>query len=388
MARRKQARRGNNEGSVYKTTERGKMVWIGQATDPQEVGPAKRRTVRGKSYKEAKGKLDKLKKEIQDGTVADTELTVSHYLLHRWLPQKRLQVKARTAELYAEQAARYVIPRLGMVRLDRLTPLKIQAMMGDVAKNVGTNAANKARTMLCVALGQAVRWQLLGRNPVEATERLKETPKQPVVWEPSDAVRFLETAKGHRLYALFYLAAATGLRRGELLGLRWQDVSHSVAHVRQALTLLGGRPIISTPKTERGMRQVTLSSDALAELEQHRVRQGLEREHLAALDHPWPDHGLVFTSEVGTPIHPRNLERTWYELQRRAGVPKIRLHDLRHLNVSIRRRLGQDVKLIADQIGHSNPTFTVKTYTHLFADDRQAAGVSLTDLLAPRGEPN
>lgn len=168
------------------------------------------------------------------------------------------------------------------------------------------------------------------------------------------------------------------MRRGELLGLCWQDIKGSTLHIRQTVTDLGGKVGISTPKTEKGNRRVTVSPDVIAVLEQHRLRQDAEKSMLREV---WPDTGLVFTNEKGGAIHPRNLTRTWYALQRKAGVPKVRIHDLRHLNVSIRRKQGQDAKLIADQIGHTDPAFTMRLYTHLFDDDRQGAAINLEGLL-------
>jgi integrase len=159
-----------------------------------------------------------------------------------------------------------------------------------------------------------------------------------------------------------------------------------VIHVRHALTLVGGKPVLSAPKTEKGKRRVSVSASVLDALGAHKKRQEAEAANLGDL---WPGHDLVFTSEVGTPVHPRNLERAWYGLQKKAEVTKVRFHDLRHLNVSIRRKLGQDAKLIADQIGHTNPAFTMRLYTHLFEDDRQAAAVDLVDLFAtPSKDPN
>jgi integrase len=265
-------------------------------------------------------------------------------------------------------------------------------MVGELADQVGVRTANICRTVLYSALKQAIRWQLVMVNPVEAVDPLKETSREMTLWAPHEVVRFLEVAASHRLYALFYLVILTGLRRGEALGLCWQDVHGDNLMVRRSLTLVDGKPVLSPPKTAKGIRRVALSSDALSVLDEHRARQQALREFVGEAwgGSRWHDFDLVFTSELGTAIHPRNLERSWYVLQEKAGVPRVRLHDLRHLNVSLRRKQGQDAKLIADQVGHTNPAFTMRLYTHLFDDDRRGAALSMTDLLPARAssEPN
>jgi integrase len=414
------SRAPKGEGSIYETSfidkRTGKLVkrFQGQITIPQELGKSKRTTVTGKTRTEVKRKMNTLQRQLDDNTLSQTALTLDKYLKQKWLPHKQRQVKPRTVELYQENADRYVIPRIGMIRLDKLSPLKVQEMMNDIAEKVGPNAANKARTMLRAALGQAVRWQLIPRNVCEAVEPLKETPREMTIWQPDEVIRFLGVARAHRLYAAFYLALLTGMRRGEVLGLRWQDVDpRGTIHVRQSLTIIGGKPALTSPKTERGIRRVAISPDLVEVLEQHRQHQEAERAALELVGVPWPAHDLVFITEVGTPINPRNFERTWYALQEKArqayidegedeairqvrrqdiasgkAQPKIRLHDLRHLNVSLRRKTGQDANLIADQIGHTDPGFTQRVYMHLFQDDRREAAVSLANVLSARSNLN
>lgn len=335
----------------------------------------------------------------------------------RWLEEKERRVEPRTADFYREQVERYLNPRLGRVRLAKLTPLQIQTALGELADQISASTANKCRTTLYGALKQAVRWGLLPRNPVEAVEKLNEPKCEMIIWSPEEATRFLATAREHRLYPAFYLAMCSGLRRGEILGLRWQDLHGSTLHIRQSLIESRGRVLLSTPKTSKGVRRVALSSDVLEVLEHHRQHQKASANQAGDL---WASSGeafadLVFTNELGGPLHPRNFERTWYalqdetrarwrqkadaandtqsvqELERGALFPRARFHDLRHLNVSIRRRMGQDAKLIADQIGHTDPAFTLRLYTHLFEDERTAAAIDLRQALgsaAPRESLN
>ncbi|MDQ3397544.1 MAG: site-specific integrase [Deinococcota bacterium] len=398
-------KRAHGEGTI---TQRKDGTWMGQiSVGHKPDGSRDRRTVYGKTQKDVRAKVDEIKQQLANGTLTDTKLTMKAYL-ERWLSEKARQVKPRTAELYKEQAERYVYPRVGAVRLDKLTPLRIQTMMSEIVdevaqkelerlrakaaagevvvlpEGVGVSTANKARTLLLGAMTQAVRWQLIPRNPVEAVDKLKEQRHEMVLWTAAEAVRFLDAALGHRLHAAFYLLMSTGMRRGELLGLRWRDLSGNVLHVRRSLTVRKGKAVFSTPKSEKGKRRVAVSPDVLDVLEQHRRRQQAEAEFLGAA---WPDDDLVFTSETGTPIHPRNFDRTWKALKVAAAVPHARLHDLRHLHVSLLVRQGFDPRSIADRVGHTDSSFTLRWYAHAFEEQRQVTAMSLADLFKPKAAP-
>jgi integrase len=284
--------------------------------------------------------------------------------------------------LYREQADRYVIPKIGRIRLDKLRPMHLQRMVSELADEIGVPTANKARTLILNAFQQAVRWQLISHNPCDAVAKLKETRKEMVLWTPSESVHFLEAARPHRLYAAFYLALFTGLRRGEVLGLRWKDIRGPVLSVRQSLTVLGGTPHFTTPKTRKGERHVSLSADLLEVLTQHRQHQ---EAGARALGETWTESGLVFTSEVGTLIHPRNFERSFKRLLKDSKVTPVRLHDLRHLHVSLLVSRGFDPRSIADRVGHTNPSFTLDVYSHMFATQRQNMSVGMADLISSSG---
>ncbi len=207
---------------------------------------------------------------------------------------------------------------------------------------------------------------------------MKVPKKDMQLWTPAEAARFLDTTRPHRLFALFYLAMSTGLRRGELLGLRWQDVGESCIYVRQSVIEQRGNIMITTPKTEKGARRVVLSADVMMVMNEHRKGQDAERELLGS---SWPDTGLVFTSETGTVLHPRNFTRTWHTLQentrkawkkasRETGdtltlmqlnekklLPHTTLHDLRHLHASMAIKSGVDAKVL------STSTLNLKVYS-------------------------
>lgn len=372
-------KRAHGEGSI---TKRADGRWQGAVTvGHTPEGKQKRETVYGKTQAEVKKKLQEIKQRLATGTYSDTRLSLAEYL-ERWLKEKERTVKPRSAEFYRYNIQKYIAPRLGRVPLDKLTPLQVQTMMSDIADSAGVSTANKCRTTLNAALTQAVRWQLIHRNAVDAVDKLKETKREMSLWTPQQAAHFLDVAAFHRLYALFYLAMSTGMRRGELLGLRWQDVSPTAVTIRQTLVSVRGQITVSTPKTAKGNRRVATSPDVFDVLEAHRVRQESER---FTAGEAWVNSGLVFTTEIGTAIHPDTFKRYWSKVQKDAGVPKIRMHDLRHLHVSLLICEGIDPRTIADRVGHSRTSMTMDVYAHLFEEQRQAAAISLLDML-PTGK--
>ena len=371
-------KRAHGEGTISKRKD-GR--WEGRVSvGYNETGTPKRRAIYGRTQAEVKKKLDVLKQQVDAGTYTDTRLTVAAFL-ERHLAEKARDLKPSTLEQYEICVRRCIVPRIGMVKLDKLTPMQVQILIGEVRDASGTARAAKCRTVLFSAYRQAIRLQLVMRNPVEAVDPIPAKPREMSLWEAEEAARFLNAACEHRLYAFFYVTMATGLRRGELLGLRWRDVENSTIHVRQAYVKVGSKLILSTPKNRNAFRSVALSSDVLEVLFHHRKRQEAERLNLGDL---WPDSDLVFTSEVGTPLNPDNLKRVRNALMDEAGVTRVTLHNLRHLHASVAIEGGMDAKMLAERLGHSRASFTLDRYTHLFESQRARSAVSLTDWLTPK----
>ena len=175
--------------------------------------------------------------------------------------------------------------------------------------------------------------------------------------------------------------SSSGLRRGELLALRWSDVNFEVGRltVKQSLVMLGGKAVIQAPKSKAAVRSVKLPADAVAALQAHRDRQEFARKKAGAR---WQETGLVFTSTVGTALSPRNVGRAFDEAVARAGVPRMRLHDLRHVSASLDLASGTSVKAVAARLGHSDPSITLRTYAHVLPQEEHAAAERLGALLA------
>jgi integrase len=375
-------KRAHGEGTISKRKD-GR--WEAKASVGYKPdGTPKRKAVYGRTQAEVKEKLEAIKRQLATGAYTATKVTIAAYL-ERWLSEKQRSVKPTTLENYSLCANRFIIPRIGRTPLDKLTPMQVQTLVNEIQDASGAARAAKCRSVLNNAYRQAVRWQLAMRNPVEATSPVKEKPRDMTLWEAPEAARFLDAAREHRLYALFYLGMATGLRRGELLGLRWVDIEGDLLNVKQAYVKARGKLILSTPKTPKGFRVVALSPDVLEVLFLHRRRQEAERSMLGEI---WAHPELVFASEVGTPLNPDNLSPLRKRLMTAAQVSQARLHDLRHLHASVAIDSGMDPKVLADRLGHSRASFTLDRYTHLFESRRAKSAVSLSRWLSSKEDLN
>ncbi|RJF69063.1 site-specific integrase [Deinococcus cavernae] len=242
-----------------------------------------------------------------------------------------------------------------------------------------------SRTILHRALTQAQQWGLVIRNVAENVKPPRSAPSTRQVWEPHEARTFLASIKGHPLEALFLLALTTGMRRGELLGLRWQDVdeARSQVHIRQNIVTAAGKLTTTTPKSRRSVRAVPIPPDTLAALQAHREAQQATREK--AGDN-WADLDLIFTNHHGTSVG-MNLTRVWYELRDAAGVKRIRFHDLRHTYASVAASRKQvSAQVISERLGHFSVAFTLQTYVHLFDEERRRAVHTTENLFADEAE--
>ena len=382
-------RRPRGDGTVYARTRTRKdgtvaKTYVGQITvGHRNDGKPKKETVYGKTKREVREKLKQLQREVDDGVYSSDRSTVSEYLAE-WLQLKKLEVRTRTHKQYEDNIRLYIIPHIGTVKLRELTSRHVEGMMLKVAESTSNDAANKARGTLSNALNKAVRQGLIARNPVDGVAKFNHTPKVPIIWTDQEAWTFLRTAADHRLYAAFYLAASTGMRHGEVLGLRWDDIEGNVITVQRALiTVTGGQVELSTPKTATGIRRIYIDEGTLTVLAQHHELQEAEAQAAAAA---WDNTGFVFTNQLGGMLNPRNFDRDWYELLERSGVPRITFHGLRHLHTSQLVRAGHDPVTVADRIGHRDPSFTLKRYSHAFEDQRKKAGLGLSTLMEPESD--
>ncbi len=365
-------KKANGEGSVARYKD-GR--WCATHTFHAPDGRPARRAFYGRTKAEALAKREKAIADYHNGLmVFDTEnLTTAEYL-DRWLDDsKRDAVRQRTLENYAYVVRVHLKPTLGNTKLKALTPARVQSLYrSKLDSGLSARTVRLIHTVLHGALKQAVRWELVARNVTEAVAAPKPDKSRKKEIRPLDqnqADALLEEVRGDRLGALYRLAVTAGLRQGELLGLRWQDVDlgRGTLCVRQQLTRTKKHGLTFTePKTKKSRRSVKLTQGTVEALRAHRKRQLKEK---LMMGHLWQDTGLVFTTTAGTPLDVGNLtNHSFRPLLERAGLPKIRFHDLRHTCATLLLRRNVNPKIVQELLGHASISETMDTYSHVLPD--------------------
>ena len=373
-------KRGNGEGSIYRRKD-GR--WVGQYTVYTAKGP-KYRYIYGKTRAAVAEKLTKAMSDRNGGFFFDAgSLTVGEYL-DRWLSDSvRGTVRVSTFERHEAIIRTHIKPSLGRVKLKQLTPTHVRGLHREkLDADLAPATVRKIHSTLHKALSQAVSDGLIPRNAADVNAP-RPAPEEMRPLSEDEARAFLETAKaaGDRFEPLYVLAITTGLRRGELLGLRWDDVDLERGKLRvgRALVREGGQYIVGETKTRRGRRQVNLTPRTVNVLKAHRKRQLEERMRLSGL---YEDHGLIFTTGIGTPVNPENLvKRSFKPLLKRAGLPKIRFHDLRHTCATLLLGRGVHPKIVQELLGHATIAMTLDTYSHYIPSMGDQASGAMGDAL-------
>lgn len=327
-----------------------------------------------RTRKEAEAARAKIVHEMNAGVyVEPAKLTLEQWVRDHWLATMRTQVKPSTFDSYRRNLELHLLPRLGRRELRNLTPAALNALYAELlvsGKVDGTGLSPKTvryiHTIIHKALADAVDADMIGLNPAERSKppRPRATkPNEIRFWEPAELARFLEFVKGHRLEAAWHVAAMTGMRRGEVLGLRRKDVDLERARisVRQALVAVAYELVTSTPKTHQA-RVIDLDANTVEQLRRHRLRQEADKEEWGE---DYDDQDLVFCKEDGTPIHPHTFSQAFERLVAKSALPRIRLHDLRHTHATIALRAEVPVKVISERLGHETSAFTLKQYAHV-----------------------
>jgi integrase len=324
--------------------------------------------------------------------VRASRLSLGDYLTQQWLPLSRDRVKATTFNSYERSLVTYVLPRIGAVHLQELTPGHLNRLYAELRASgaassrsaegsLSPKTVRNVHAVLSKALNDAVDAGLLVANVANRAKppRVRVAGQTADVWSAEELSAFLASVAADRLFAAWHLAAHTGLRRGELLGLRWQDVDESmgVASVRQAIVLDYTTPIVTTPKGHDA-RVVNLALETLEVLRDHRARQGAERQ---AWGEGYIDSGLVFRREDGVLINPDRLSQLFDKLVRRSGVRRIKLHGLRHTHASLMLKAGVPIKVVSERLGHADPAFTLRIYQHVLSGMQSEAAELFAETL-------
>jgi integrase len=376
------------QGHIYR---RSRHSWGIVADLPRDANGKRRQktlTVRG-TKKNAEARLAEMLHELNIGTfVEPAKMSVAEYLT-RWLAEYAAQnVSRKTYERYDEIVRLHLSPALGTHRLTGLKPLHIQehygaALRGGRRDGKGGLSAQTVlhhHRVLREALQQAVRWQLVARNPADAVEPPRSARREMHVLDEEQTAKLLESAKGSRLFIVIFLAVVTGLRRGEILALRWEDVDleRALLQVRRTLEQARGGLRFKEPKTEKGRRLVALGPETVETLRRHRREQIKER---LALGQEYKNSDLVCARIHGTPLDPAEVTAGFARLIRSMDLPRVRLHDLRHGHATHLLRLGIHPKVVSERLGHSGVAITLNTYSHILPGMQEDAAIRLDHAL-------
>jgi len=394
-------------GSVYRRvrhTKDGKTrtLWYAIVDKPSPDGTRRQDWGRGfRTRREADAELARKLAALGSGSFVDrSPLTVERYLTE-WLNQTRFRVKATTHDGYEQVVRDYVVPHIGEHRLQDLRPLHLTALYslllerGGRGQRRGSRAAPSPRpegplgpktvrnvhALVSKALGDAVDDGLLAANPA-AKARPPSAPRghhNMRSWTADELRSFLTFVAGDELSAAWRLAASTGMRRGEILGLRWSDVDTDkrIVVVRHTIVLVKGHPHEDTPKNHEA-RTIDIDAATAAALRSHRTRQAQDR---LAWGPDYTDSGLVFRREDGTGIHPDRFSQRFDALVAKSSVRRIVLHDLRHTHATLLLKAGVPVKVVSERLGHADPAFTMRVYQHVLPGMQADAAAQFAGLL-------
>lgn len=336
--------------------------------------------------KEAELELAKVAGALANGThIEASRLLVDDFLRNQWLPTIRPTIRATTYLSYVGHIENHLSPAFGRIQLQQLSPAHINGLYSKLLTEsrqsralpenrkedeqlepLSSATVRRIHATLHRALKDAVRWNLIGRNPADAAD-----PPRAVgcagarvnAWSVTELKKFLASERESRFYPLWLLLLTTGMRRGEAMGLRWQDVDleASTIAIRQTRVQLNYEAVVSTPKTQKGRRLVALDPVTTAVLKDLWERR---KKEFSGLGKDLQTSDIVFTDKPGVPLHPWRASQQFRMATKRAGVPEIRLHDLRHTHASLALAAGVHPKVVSERLGHANIGITLDTYSH------------------------
>src|SRR6266568_6040437 len=355
------------------------MAWAG----------GKRKVVYASTQQEASKKCNALIREREPGkVVTKPSQTVAQYLEY-WLGVYQQSIRPRSYERYEQIIRLHIVPAIGKMRLDKLLPQHVQLLYAQKQEEgLSANTVLTIHNMLHRALKSAVRWGLASQNVCDSVEVPRKIPYriQPLTLEQTQIL--LDTVRGHPNKALFVLAVATGMRRGELAGLKWQDVDleKGELHVRRSLvrvpTKMGGGYMEAEPKTEKSRRSILFPDFALEALKAHRERQQEIKRQAGDL---WQEHDYVFCTPFGEHVHPgHDILEEFKKILKRAGLRDVRFHDLRHGAATFLVGMVVHPKIVQERLGHHDIGTTMDIYSHMLPTMQEGVMKQLNNLFQQR----
>lgn len=348
-----------------------------------ENGKRKQTKRRGFSTKrEAQKALIEAQNAYDSGNYIKPSTLLLRDYIQEWMLNKRHSIGRDTAKVNESSIRTHILPLLGDIPLSKLTALDVQKFVNTlVNKGLASATVKRIYNTLNTALNQAEKMKIIPTNVASLIDKPKVKRKELEVWNIDEVNNFIAVSNSHRYYVAFHLAIMTGMRQGEILGLRWIDVDfeRSQLFIRQTLSH-DGKEFKAGAKTSSGIRSITLDSLTIEHLKkQKRILQN-EKYHAPP---PYFDKGLVIATATGNQLIPRDLKKVFDRLISEANLRKITFHDLRHTHASLLLKQNVHPKIVSERLGHSSIQMTLDTYSHLMPNMQKQVANDLADMLFP-----
>lgn len=369
-------------GQIVNRGKNKYLVRIPLGTDATGKRLYHNKTING-TKKDAQRYRTKILRKRDLGELIEPSREFLEPYLRRWLEASaRPRVAPSTFITYEKYATIYLIPSLGDRQISKLEPLEIQEFYNNlIERGLSAKTVANIHGVLFSALKQAVKWGLIRNNPVEVVDLPKYSRPEMNVFTPEQAAQFMKATVYSPHKTLFSLLLTSGMRPGEALALRWSNVDLEVGrvHVQQALSRTNDGWQLREPKTPQSRRAIPLPTSVIADLKEHRVAQIEEKMRLSKT---YNDRGFVFANERGDPLNPNNIyKRHFRPLLKDAGLPRLRLYDLRHTCATLLLAAGEHPKVVSERLGHASVTLTLDTYSHVLPDMQDRATAKLESIL-------
>lgn len=370
------SRRGKGEGSI---SQRPDGLWVARIEVGHDAtGKRKRKSVYGRTKKEVATELTRLQNQRLTGLlVSETKLTVSEFLDHWLADSVKGSTRPTTYESYSSHVENYIKPNVGAIKLAKLMPLHVARIYSTMeADGKSPRLRQMVHATIHRALKMAMKWGFVPRNVSDAVDRPQAPKKEIKPFSTEQTHTLLRALEGDRLEALYIMAIGTGMRCGELLGLQWADIDLKAGQlsVRRTLIELNGKLSFGEPKSASGKRSIRLPAQVVRALWDHKARMMAEG---------YGGTPLVFVTSEGTPYLRSDLRRhSWLPLLKRAGLPVIRFHDLRHTSATLLLSEGIHPKIVQERLGHSTVTLTLNTYSHVLPSMQDDAALKLDGVMS------
>jgi integrase len=367
------AKRGNGEGSVFKRGNR----WVAQ------VGTGKNRETKYfDTQKDANAWRHKMIEQRHQGLVfAGSKVSLSKFL-DEWLVVAKTSVRPNTFQQYSQVVHQHINPVLGYIVLKDLRPDHVQSLYTNkLANGVSPSSTRMIHAVIHRALNHALKLGLVYRNVADSVTRPKVVRKEMKTLNDYQVRQLIQVAESEQMRLLLWVAVVTGLRQGELLGLKWSDLdwmSRRIQIQRQVQRRKGDGLVFCEPKSASGRRVIVLGKSTIDKMREYKNNQLKER---ILLGEKWQDNDLIFPSPIGTPLDPSNVLKAYKDCLKRADLPNLRFHDLRHSAATLMLQQGVNPKIVSERLGHSDISLTLNTYSHVLPPMQEEAAEKMDDLL-------